>query len=350
MAKEKSVQRPTKKHLARAQREALLRKRLIVVSAVVGVILIVLTGYSLIEKAIIFPNTVIMTVDGEEFYAPEFQARMEQYYTLVGVSDPVSTGASVLEEMVEISLIRAEAARLGIVVTDEELDAEIAALFGYVIGEQPEATPVAEGGEDAPTPTPYSREAYEAEKEAWIAQMGAVYGVTEEDLREDFEIGLLQERISEALSAEIERVQDHVQLQHILVADEETALAAKARLDAGEAWDDIVGEYSIDALTSDASGELGWLSLTDLVTRYGQIAIAVYGYPEGEVTAPVQATDGWHLFRSLGHEERELSDLAFQSLVSQNFQARLDTLKSEADIVIAEDWQEYIPTPPVQLR
>lgn len=350
MAKQTANPRPTKKHLARAQREAILRKRIIAVSVVLGVILIALIGYSVIDKAFIEPNTVIMTVNGEEFYVPEFQSRMEQYYSLVGVTDPVSVGASVLEEMMEEALIRAEAARREIVVSEEDIDAAIQQVFGFIPEEEAAAAVDDEGNTDPePVATPYTYEMYEDDVDALLDQLRAAYGITEEEFREDFEISLYQEKIADELGEGIERMQEHIQLQHILVADEETAQEVKERLDAGEDWDALVEEYSLDTLTSDAGGDLGWLSLTDLVSLYGEIGIGVFGYPEGDIMPPVQAEDGWHIFRVMGREERELSDITFQNLVSSSLNSLLDTLKSEAEIEIVENWIEYIPAPPVQL-
>jgi len=343
MAKRTASKQPTKKHLARAQREAKLRKRVLAAAAVIGAILIVLVAYSLVDQLVILPRSVVLTVNGDEYFVPEFQSRVEQYYTLLSASDPVSTGARVLEEMIQESVIRSEAEARGISVTDEDIEA---AIVEQVLGIPADG---GEGTTDGEEPA-LDQAAIDEALEAFLEQVRTLYGIDEDLYRAGFAIGLYQERISAELESEVDLIQEHVQLQHILVETEETALEAKERLDAGEAWEDIVLEYSIDDLTRDSAGDLGWLSLTDLLTRYGQIGIAVFASPEGDVSAPIQVTDGWHLFRATDREEREISDIALQTLIADRLDGLLEERQAEADIVVAENWQDFLPEPPVRIQ
>jgi len=347
MAKQTASKQPTKKHLARAQREAILRKRLLAAAAVIGAILIVLVAYSLVEQVWILPRTQILTVNGDEYFTLEFQAWVESYYSSNAGSDAVSIGARALEDMIENTLIREEAALRGITVSDEEINTalyqESLILSAYISG----GTSVEDlfgGGEE-----PEQAEIDQAAQE-YLQQIERLYGYDPDFYQTMIAISLYEQAIMADLEGDIELVQDHVQLEHILVETEDTALEVKERLDDGEAWEDLVLEYSIDEATLETDGDLGWLSLTDLNTLYGDIAIAIYALDEGDISAPVQALDGWHIFQSLGHEDRELSAEAVQTLVSERWNSILAELKANADIVIAEDWQDYLPDPPVRIQ
>lgn len=347
MAKQTASKQPTKKHLARAQREAILRKRLLAAAAVIGVILIVLVAFSLFEQVWVLPHTLILSVNGDEYYAPEFQAWVESYYANNADSDAVSIGARALEDMIENTLIREEAASRGITVADEDINAalyqESLILSAYISG----GTSVEDlfGGGEEPDQIDINQAAQD-----YLGQIERLYGYDPDFYQTMIAISLYEQAIMDDLKSDIELVQDHVQLQHILVETEDAALEVRERLDEGEAWEDLVVEYSIDEATLETDGDLGWLSLTDLNMQYGDIAIAIYALDEGDISAPVQAVDGWHIFRSLGHEDRELSAEALQTLVSERWSSILTELKANADIVIAEDWQDYLPDPPVRLQ
>jgi peptidyl-prolyl cis-trans isomerase C len=82
---------------------------------------------------------------------------------------------------------------------------------------------------------------------------------------------------------------------HILVATEEEALAAKARIDAGEDFAAVAAELSSDNSAANG-GNLGWFSAGMMVEPF---ETAVMALEPGQVSDPVQTQFGWHLITLL---------------------------------------------------
>lgn len=80
--------------------------------------------------------------------------------------------------------------------------------------------------------------------------------------------------------------------RHILVADEEQALAARGRIVGGERFEDVARSVSSDRSTAAAGGDLGWFLRERMVPEFGA---AVAALPAGAVSDPVRSQFGWHL-------------------------------------------------------
>lgn len=157
--KEKITQ--TKKHLARQQKEELQRRYLligtvVIIIAVVGVIL-----YGYLYQGIIQDSQALVTVNGDKITTKQFagQVRYGRYALIQNAfntyqlsqmfgSDPSvqssilsqfsqiqsqmnSIGQDMLDRVIENTLIRQEARRRGITVTEAELDKAFEEAFGY---------------------------------------------------------------------------------------------------------------------------------------------------------------------------------------------------------------------------
>jgi parvulin-like peptidyl-prolyl isomerase len=87
-------------------------------------------------------------------------------------------------------------------------------------------------------------------------------------------------------------------VSHILVKTEADAVAALAKIQAGARFDEIAGQVSIDRVSANKGGDLGW-SLPDAwVKPFGD---AVRSLPvAGLYPAPVQTPFGWHLIQVQG--------------------------------------------------
>jgi peptidyl-prolyl cis-trans isomerase D len=151
----------TKKHLAREQREARQTRIIMAVTIVIGVIVLGLVAYGLIENLVIRPNKTIAKVGDKTIKVSEFESRVEykrvqmlnqsyQYYMLyqqfggygqsflqtaqnyaTQLTQPVALASDVLDEIIDGIIIREEAAKKGITVSQEEIDEAIQASFGF---------------------------------------------------------------------------------------------------------------------------------------------------------------------------------------------------------------------------
>lgn len=194
-----------------------------------------------------------------------------------------------------------------------------------------------------PTATPYVLEAYENDYVQFIESLND-FNISEADFYAYIEAQLLEEKVREQFEPEIERVAEHVLIQHILVFDEEIAQEALEQLESGDAWDDIVLEFSEDQSSRESSGDLGWNTLDDLVRIFGQMGFIAFSAPVNEVVGPIESQYGWHLLRVVDRQDREISDAAYQEAVDNAFEAWIDELTADAEIIVIDDWQDYLPS------
>lgn len=404
MAKRPAPVPPSRRHLARARRERMLRRAVLLGTIVTAALVVGVLVYGWVSVNYLEPQRPVAVVNGEPILARDFQQRVrlaqmdllsqrastEQLLTLFGdneqvrasveqqlqqidlqLSEPVLLGQTVLNQMIEETLIRQEAERRGIVVTEEDVDRTIAELFGFfpegTPTPAPTRTPAPTPSPDAtalaqtptvtpgpspttppsptpvPSPTPYTEEAFQADYQAYLANLQQVVGVGEEALRARVRADLYRQRLLEAFEAEVPRVQEQIHVRHILVEDEETAQTVLERLEAGEAWEDLAAEFSIDTASKDQGGDLGWVPRGVFVDEFEQVAFSA---PVGEVVGPVQTSFGWHLIQVLAREERELDEATYQNLVQQAFVEWLSQAREQAEIETFDRWTEVVPEPP----
>ncbi len=319
--------------------------------------------------------------------------------------EPFFLGATVIDEIVADILIRQEAESRGITVTAAEVDQYIAENFFLhypdgtptpiptqepiptstltslqmtLVPQEPtdesepaeEDTTDAEGteaeqseaegaeteaeGSDAdeteaeptvtfPTPTVLSDEAYQAELQDYLSYINSFADVTEEDLRWMIEADIYQQRLMEAMTADIETEEEQVWARHILVAEEEETALVFERLDAGEAFPDLAMELSTDTGSGALGGDLGWFGAGQMVAPFEEAAFAL---EIGEISNPVESNFGWHIIQVLGRDVRQISNDRVQQLQQQSFQDWLAQARENADIVIDDTWSEDVPDTP----
>jgi peptidyl-prolyl cis-trans isomerase C len=126
---------------------------------------------------------------------------------------------------------------------------------------------------------------------------------------------------------------------HLLVATEEEALAAKARIDGGEEFADVAREVSTGP-TGPNGGNLGWFGPGAMVPAFEEAVVAL---EIGDISDPVQTQFGWHvvtLNETRLEEQPELD--ALRNELSAEIQeaaitARLEELRAATTIVEPED-------------
>lgn len=430
MAREPRPRITSKKHLARIERER-RQNRYIMIGVIITLVLVVgMIGYGLMNNYVLKPYRTVAVVNDDKIKLSEFQdqarlARLSyinqysqymQFAQLFG-SDPSSNaqiqqmlqsiqyqlepailGQSVLEQMVQDKLIRQEAERRGITVTDEEIDLYFQEGFGYfpdgtptvaptfavlptstmnptqlalvpptktptlaptqvitqtataTATELPTATPdltatAAPTSTPQPTPTPLTAEGYNQQLAEYFAGVQESALVSEKVLREAIRGTLLRDKVKKAILAEqnVSRDQEQIWARHILVATLEEAQAVIARLAAGEDFAELAKELSTDTGSGLNGGDLGWFGPGRMVAEFETAAFAL---EEGKVSEPVQTTYGYHIIQVIGRETRPLSDEAFETYSENVFQEWLTNLRGESEVEIFENWQEDVPTEP----
>jgi parvulin-like peptidyl-prolyl isomerase len=120
---------------------------------------------------------------------------------------------------------------------------------------------------------------------------------------------------------------ERVHLRHILVFTAEAAQAAQKRIERGEDFAKVAREVSGDP-GAPAGGDQGEIALDDLPLPFVQPVSAL---EPGETSAPIQASDGWHLFQVVSRSPERLRPL---DEVSPEIEARLR--RDRADALMAQ--------------
>lgn len=171
---------PTKKHLARVERERLQTRLILIGTAVVIILVFGIIGYGILDQMVLRGMRPVATVNGEKITVDEFRATTKYTrFTLINqarrtyeiasyfgddpnasgsfveqlqaISNQLSTfqaGKTTLDQMIDDRLLRQEAARLGITVSSEEVDKRLQEEFQFF----PDGTPIPTATQD-PNPT-----------------------------------------------------------------------------------------------------------------------------------------------------------------------------------------------------
>ncbi len=415
MAKREENLTLNRKLEARKSRESRQQRLILLGSGLVLTVLVIILAAGFVVNGIIRPNQPVAVVNGDTITTREFQtlARYQRrnlvarYLNTLDTMrlflndantlaffqnsldqielqlDPTTLGREVLNQLIEDRLIRQEASKRGISVTEGEIDKGMEEFFGYyadgtptpttsptaaptstlspeqlaIITATPTQLPTAAPTEgptatslppvDTPTPaptaTPFTEEAFQELYDQTLDTLRADVSVSEKDLRTIVESQLYREKLRDALTADLPAVEEQVWARHILVDTEELALEVIGRLDAGEDFGEVAREVSIDTGSAARSGDLGWFGRNMMVSEF---ETAAWDLELGEISEPVQSQFGFHIIQKLGMEERPISGFAFENLRDTTFTEWLDAGRSGTGVEIREYWADRVPTSP----
>ncbi|MGH2522445.1 MAG: peptidylprolyl isomerase [Anaerolineales bacterium] len=436
MSKTKSAPAaPTRKQLSRAARERRQEQYIRIGVAVIAVIVLGLLGFGLVDQAVIQPRQPVARVNGAAISTAEFQkmvryqrfqllsqyAQFAQAAELFGsdpqtqqyfqgqqqqivsqLTDSQSLGQQAINTLVEDRLIRQEAARRGITVSAEEVEAKIRELFEFFPNgtptptltpspfptdvpptvdptraaqwtPTPTLTPTATftptatptpGPTDTPRPTAtaYTLEGYNQLVTTYTTNLKTQANLAEADFRYFIESELYRDKLIAAFGAEAPLIEDQVHARHILVSSsdtdtEEQKTAARAKIDevaaklkAGEDWTALAAQYSEDS-SAQTGGDLGWHGHDYFVQEFSD---AAFNLSVGATSDPVKTQFGWHIIQVLGREERSLTPAQLEDKRQQAFQTWLDSQKATDPatgqptnyVIYDAVWQDRVPTEP----
>ena len=97
-----------------------------------------------------------------------------------------------------------------------------------------------------------------------------------------------------AEQAELQQIDDEVNIRHILTETEADAAAARARVVGGEDFTTVAFEVSIDTPTRIEGGALGYVRPNDMGEPF---ASEIANTPTGEVSEPFESERGWHVIK-----------------------------------------------------
>jgi parvulin-like peptidyl-prolyl isomerase len=427
-----------KKHIAHLEQVRRQTQAIYIGSIVVAVLVIGIVLFGYLNENVFLKYRSVANVNGEKITVGEFQTQVKlqrvqlinqftQYYQfaqMFGSQDPMNDqnfgstlnqiyaqlqspdeiGQNVLDALIDERLIRQEAKKRGITVSQEELDTNIQETFDYYVNGTPTPTvtatvpvmptlnptqlaivtitptstelitqtptatpttdplvtptqtlvptatattePTATAGPTStaePTATPYTLEGFNTRYKESYDGYNKETGINEADYRKLFEGMLLRKKLQEAVTADLKPFEEQVWARHILVATEEEAKAIIESLKSGTDWVALAAEKSLDTSNSANGGDLSWFGKGAMVAPFEE---AAYALKAGEISAPVQTDFGWHIIQVLGHEDRALTAQEYQDAIDAAFSTWLQEQRTTATIVIASGWIDYVPAEP----
>jgi parvulin-like peptidyl-prolyl isomerase len=335
----------TRKQLSRRKREK-QQLRWVWVGVGILVALVVIT----LATGLVLQNTQsVATVNDEAIRLSDYQKRLRflvNFYEqqMPGALDNLDTEQragfyrDVVDQLIEEKLIRQEAQKVGLTVSDQEIQQEIEETWFQHYRTPPTPTPLPTLDPEAtptepttplPTPTPDTEEAFQTRYQEFVDQVLEPAGLNEAYLRQVVETSLLRDRLQTALvptvpteedqvhfryatardDADARRVMadlesgvtEQVHARHILVDTAEEANAALQRLQGGEDFGALAAELSTDESNKDQEGDLSWFGRGQMVPEFEQAAY------EGEIglyPTPVETQFGYHIIEVLAREDR----------------------------------------------
>lgn len=152
---------------------------------------------------------------------------------------------------------------------------------------------------------------------------------------------MTDEAVQAAYDARYESTESETEYNaaHLLVETEEEALAAKARVDGGEAFADVARDVSTGP-SGPNGGNLGWFGAGQMVTPFED---AVMDMEVGAVSDPVETQFGFHVINLIETRIKEapaLADIRSELLAEVQeaaIQTRLAELTDAAEVVTPEE-------------
>lgn len=394
--KEVVAPRPmTKKQRTRAEREARLNRWIIAGTIALGVLVVGILLYGYLAENVFKGRAPVATVNGVPITTADFQARVRHYrivlqeqrnyYTALRMeldpTDPNTSfmleslngqirqidsmlseayatllGKEVLDRMAQEEVLRQEATRRGIAVSQEEIDRAIEEQFGYdrdaamaalltpaVVPTVPVTAETALTVTATPEPTPVPKEEFDRRYQEYVKTYLKPSGLSEAKFRALVEASLLYDKLRQAMAAELPQAMEQVQIRYFSLPTQEEAGQVAERLDKGEKWEEIAAEIKADEESQAYTSEPDWATRGFLAEQFGEEAAnTVWETPVQQYTAPLAGTDGrWYLVQVMGREVRELESWLRSYEEQRVFQ---EWLQGQMATVQYGEWASKVPT------
>lgn len=210
---------------------------------------------------------LVAVVNQVEITLPDFQQALQRRQQEMLAADPSALQAEVLEQLIDQALIEQGAAALEIVVTDEELQAEL--LVNIELAGSPEAW------------------------NAWLAANG--YQVDE--FNATLRATLITNHLRDSLTADLAGDVPQARARHILLRTEQEAAAILSLLQGGGDFATLAQRYSLDDTTRAQGGDLGWFAQEELLVP--ELAAVAFQLLPGQIGGPVSTALGYHVIQTL---------------------------------------------------
>jgi len=364
----------TRKQITRSKKARREQRMIIIGLTAVSVAIAVVLGLGLYQEYLAKPASPVAVVNGVPIrtdtyqkmvryrrllirnYIANLQAQKAQLdpadessqfltqYLQQGIDEAqrqmITLDTQVLDDLIDEELVRQEAVKSDLSVTEQEVNdairREVARGTGFVTA--PDATSTAIAAIEAtataafftptplptatptltvteavspttptptvpatPSPTPHvmTKGEFLERYKAMLDTLRQEVGLSEADYRRTVEADLLYSKLQDLFASRVPTREEQVHARHILVETEEEAQTVLARLEAGEDFVSLAKEFSTDESTKEDGGDLGWFPRGVMVPEFEEAAFALQ---PGETSDIVQTSFGYHIIQV---EERD---------------------------------------------
>lgn len=243
---------------------------------------------------------VLARVNGEDIARQQFESEYARRQAQSEAADLNALAATVMDTLIEQTLIKQAAANLGLSIPPEEIEAEIASNREMI------------GGEDA--------------WQAWLV----TNGYTEEEYRTEILPNSLLTPLVVGAVTQVPDMVNEVHARHILVSTEAEARDVLTRLQNGEDFAALAAEVSNDVTTRNQGGDLGWFIAETLTTP--ELARVALQLQPGQVAGPVTTILGYHIIQTLEVNQRPAEPAEQAQIIQTQFEDWLDQQYASATI------------------
>lgn len=248
----------------------------------------------------VLDDSVVAVVNGQFITRDEFDAALAQSQLGGLAADDEALHATVLDLLIEQSLIEQAAAAANIQVSQVQIDAEIQAMRGEITDD--------------------------AAWQEWLAQNNLDESVLRASLYDNLITTQMRDYVTQGITDTVLQVR----ARHIVVESQSDAQHVLDRLRAGEDFAALALTYSKDVTTRENGGDLGWFLDGELLEQ--ELTQVAFALEPGQVAGPVITRLGYHIVQTLEKEERPLAEEKRPILAQITFERWLQGLTYNAII------------------
>lgn len=230
------------------------------------------TSTPVVPLAALVNGQAILLATFEQQVAQTEQALLQQGLdpaSQEGQAQMAEVRVHVLDTMIDQVLIEQAGTAMGIRLGEGELDAEV------------ETSITAGGGQ--------------ATFDQWLESTG----LTAQDFESMLRQALIEQRVFEAVTADVADHAEQVHIRHIQVDSEETAQEIAQLLHEGADFEGLAEERSLDVETKSGGGDLGWFTREQLAPEFASVVLAL---EPGDVSGVIREGGGYHIVQVVERE------------------------------------------------
>ncbi len=295
-----------------------------------------------------------------QYYLEYLQNNIRDLQNQLAPENGLAIGEQVLDQLIQNEIVRQEAERRDISVSDDELEESVEMYFGY---ERNPATPTPilptppmTQTEDVtleptmtplPTATPVTEQEFRRRYDEFLKSLKA-QDVSDRQFRSWFEASLLFEKVREEIVDEAPTEAEQVKIRYLMVETEERAGELAGRLDAGVDFQALIDELEADESEGIHYGdELDWFPQSVIEQYMGEeVAELAFSLAPGEHSSPVVQQEGasYVVIEVVGRETRPLEESVREQLGGQRFDEWLQA--QEELLVERKTYRDRVPMEP----